>query len=63
MKYQAYDKYEYNYVELYNSIQTTLRSLNLLGQEGWELIELIKPKSSGDIHKAWMKRKITEVEI
>ena len=55
------DKFEYKYQEFYNSIKSTENWLNILGSEGWELIELIKPKANGDVHKGWFKRKIIKV--
>ena len=57
------DKFEYKYQEFYNSIKSTENWLNILGSEGWELIELIKPKTNGDIHKGWLKRKIRETKV
>lgn len=63
MKYQGIDKFEYQYINLYTTIGASITHLNLLGKEGWELFELIYPKSSGDCYKALLIRKITEVEI
>jgi len=57
------DKFEYKYQEFYNSVYATEKHLNILGAEGWELIELIKPKVNGDVHKGWLKRKIIETKI
>lgn len=60
---QGIDKFEYCYIVLKSSIQYTLKDLNKLGQEGWEIVQLEKPKSTGDTYKALFKRKISEVEI
>lgn len=63
MKVKGIDKFEYKYTELFNSIKSTENILNILGQKGWEVIELIMPKSNIEPYKAWFKRKITEVEV
>ena len=63
MKVKGIDRFEYKYTELRNSIKHTENTLNILGQQGWEIIELIKPKSNIEPYKAWLKRKITEVEV
>lgn len=60
---QGIDKFEYKYVNLSLSINSSIKNLNSLGQEGWEVIELVKPKSSGDIYNAWLKRRITVTKI
>ena len=57
--YEAYDKFEYIYVELGMSPQRSIDILNKKGKEGWELIKLFNPIMSGDIYKGLMKRKIT----
>ena len=57
--YEAYDKFEYKYVELGISPQRSVDILNEKGKEGWELIKLFNPVMGGDIYKGLMKRKIT----
>jgi len=63
MKVKGIDKFEYKYTELFNSIKGTENTLNIFGQSGWEVIELIRPKSNIEPYKAWLKRKVTEVEV
>lgn len=63
MKVKGVDKFEYKYEELYSSIKSTENILNILGREGWEVIELIKPKSNIEPYKAWLKRRIKEIEV
>ena len=63
MKVKGVDKFEYKYEELYSSIKNTENMLNILGREGWEVIELIKPKSNTEPYKAWFKRRIIEIEV
>lgn len=63
MKVKGIDKFEYKYLELFNSIKSTENTLNVFGQNGWEVIELIMPKSNVEPYKAWLKRKIIEVEV
>lgn len=60
MKLEYTDKFEYKYEPLRSSIESSINALNLLGEQGWELIELIKPKSGivGELYKAILKRKI-----
>ena len=58
MEYQSFERYEYKYAPLYSSIDTSVNMLNQLGEEGWELIELEKPKSVGEQYKAILKRKL-----
>jgi len=63
MKVKGIDKFEYKYAELFNSIKSTENALNILGRNGWEVFDFQKPKSTGDIYKAWLKRKVIEVEV
>ena len=63
MKVKGVDKFEYKYTELFNSIKSTENALNILGQNGWEVFDFQKPKSTGDTYKAWLKRKVIEVEV
>ena len=65
MKFQGIDKFEYKYVQLGTNLPSSMKTMNGLGQEGWELIELFSPYKplSGDIYKGLFKRKITEVTV
>ena len=63
MKVQYIDKFEYQYTPLYSNIEKSIEFLNRFGDNGWELIDLIKPESTGEQYKAILKRKITEVEV
>ncbi len=63
MLYKGIDKFEYKFENFWSSIDKTIQRLNILGQEGWEIIELIKPKTIGEQYKGFLKRKITEVEV
>ena len=63
MIYQGIDKFEYKYVKLSISPQKSIDILNSEGAEGWELIKLFDPLMGGDIFKALMKRKITEIKV
>jgi len=58
MNTQEFIKYEYKYVKLRSNIDITIELLNDFGNDGWEVIELEKPKSTGDVYKAFMKRKL-----
>ena len=64
MKYQGIDKFEYKYVKLGISPQKSVELLNVEGAKGWELIKLIDVSPiAGDVYRAILKRKITEVEV
>lgn len=65
MKYVAIDKFEYKYVKLRTSLPGSIDYLNEEGKNGWEVIELFKPNApiAGDVYKALLKRRITEVEV
>ena len=55
--------HSYFFFFLFNSIKSTENTLNILGQNGWEVFDFQKPKSTGDTYKAWLKRKVIEVEV
>lgn len=58
MTFECYDKFEYKYESLYSSLESSIAALNLLGNDGWELFELIAPDGYGGQYKAILKRKI-----
>ncbi len=62
MKFQAIDKFEYDYVVLNSNIIKTIEILNKYGKEGWELFKLFEPKTAVYPYQAILKRKITEYE-
>lgn len=58
MTLEYYDKFEYKYEPLFSSLESSIAALNLRGNDGWELFELIKPNGYGEQYKAILKRKI-----
>lgn len=62
---EAFDKFEYKHVKLSTSINTTIKTLNELGNEGWEVIKFNDPQSmiGGTPYEALLKRKITRTKI
>ena len=58
MTLEYYDKFEYKYEPLFLSLESSIAALNLRGNYGWELVELIKPNGYGEQYKAILKRKI-----
>ncbi len=63
MKYQAIDRFEYSYQLLSRSILESVKKLNKLGNDGWELIKFMNPTSQSGTCSALLKRKITEIEV
>lgn len=62
MKVEAHDKFEYTYETFSGfSMSKVLEKLNILGEEGWELIAIIKDDLSRN--RYIFKRKVTSINV